>query len=205
MIEISEKSPLKWPEGWERTRIQDRKNQGAWKKSFRDYKASLVREMGRMGVGEMMLSFNPPPSDRMDCGVAVYFSKGKREDYSWQEALGLFTPAPTMDEINSAYRRLAQKVHPDGPTPDVPMFHELTKHRDNAIAWIRGTHKEEHEFVIACDRFSETRLNLAAIRLAISALRQLDRVGVSSILERSFKGFRVALTAGKEESHAVAS
>jgi hypothetical protein len=205
VIEISEKSPLLWPEGWERNRIQDRKSAAAWKKSFIAYRTSLSKEMERMGVTEMMISYNPAPSDRMDCGVAVYFSKTKREDYSWQDALGLLTPAPTVDEINTAYRRRAQKVHPDGPNPDPEVFRELGRHRENALAWVRGTSKKEFEFVIACDRFNETRLNLAALRMAVAALRTLERVGASAVLERAFRGFRTALTAGSEEKHAVAS
>jgi hypothetical protein len=207
LVNETESNPLKWPDGWERTRIQDRKGNGGWKKTFKGYREGLIKEMGRMGVTEIMISYNIAPSDRMDCGVAVYFSKQINEDYSWQDALGLLTPAPTLAEIDSAYRKLAVKVHPDGPAPDVPVFQALTKHRDNARNWVKGTMRHEHEYVIACDRFSETRLNLAAIRLAIAALRQLDRVGVSSILERTFRGFKTALPAyaGKEAAGGTAS
>jgi hypothetical protein len=204
-IKIEERPPLLWPEGWERTRIQDRKPRSGWKKSFKAYKESLAKEMQRMGVTEMMVSYNPSPSDRMDCGVAIYFSKAMHENFDWQDALGLLNPAPTLDQIDSAYRQLARKCHPDGPSPDVPLFHALTKHRDNARAWVLGTQKSEHEFVIACDRFNESRLNLAAIRLAIAALRQLDRVGVSSILERTFRGFKTALPEHKEDIHVSAA
>ena len=199
-MNIEKQSPLKWPDGWERTRIQDRKANGGWKKNFGFYESSLAKELGRMGAAEVLISFNPQPSDRQDCGVAVYFSKTMTEDYSWQDALGLMTPAPTLDEINGAFRNLAKKVHPDGPTPDIPMFQALSKHRDNAINWIKGTDRHEHEYVIPCDRFNETRLNLAAVVSAVQAFRRLERVGVPAILERTFRGFKTALPAyaGKE-------
>jgi hypothetical protein len=198
-MEVTEKNPLKWPEGWERTRIQDRKAAGGWKRSFKDYKSSLVKELGRMGATEIMVSYNLAPDDRRDCGVAVWFSKTTNEDYSWQDALGLYTPLPSIDEINSAYRNLAKKVHPDGPTPDIPTFQTLTKHRDNAINWIKGTERHEHEYAIPCDRFNDTRLNLAALVSAVNAFRRLERVGAPAILERSFRGFKTALPAHTEE------
>lgn len=43
--------------------------------------------------------------------------------------------------------------------------------------------------VIACDQFKEVRLNMAAIVLTIKAIRQIERCGTSSLLERAFKGF----------------
>lgn len=193
-MELSEKNPLKWPDGWERTRIQDRQDRGGWKKTFKQYRDALAKEMGRMAVTETLVTFNLPGQDRMDCGVAVYFSKGQAQTFEWQDALGITTPAPTLEEIDAAYRKKAMQHHPDRGG-DIEIFKAMTKHRDHARAWVLGTERQEHEFVIACDRFSETRLNLAAIRLAIASLRTLERVGVSSILERTFRGFKTALPA----------
>lgn len=205
-MELNEKNPLKWPEGLERTRIQDRKERGGWKKSFKHYRDTLAKEMGRMGVTEMLVTYNAPGLDRMDCGVAVYFSKGQAQTFEWQDALGIATPAPTLDEIDTAYKKKAMIHHPDRGG-DIDIFKAMTKHRDAARAWVLGTERQEHEYVMAVDRFTETRLNLAAIRLAIAALRTLDRVGVPSILERAFKGFKLALPqrAGQEVGSASTS
>src|SRR5258708_5284212 len=202
-----EKHPLLWGEGWDRTRIQERKNNGGWKRPMRDYRAALVKELARMGVTEVMVSYNIAPSDRLDPGAAVYFSKSLKEDYSWQDGLGLLTPAPTIQEIDDAYRERAKVHHPDRGG-DIEIFKKLGQYREQARAWVHGTHRKEHEYVICCDRFNEARLNLAAICMALRALRQLDRVGVSSILERTFKGFKVALPAhspSKEAANVVAT
>lgn len=193
-MQTEQSSPLKWPAGWERTRIEARKSQSAWKKTTFAYIDALTKELGRMGVTECLISFNKDDKARLDPGVAVYFSKHTKADFSWQAALGLDTPAPTLDEIDTAYKRKAMEHHPDRGG-DVEIFRQLTKHRDRARAWVVGTHDSEHEFVIPCDRFNEVRLNVAAVRLAIAAFRQLDRVGVPSILERTFRGFRTALPA----------
>lgn len=198
-MNVEKQNPLRWPDGWPRTRIQDRKSSGGWKKSFSFYQDAIVKELGRMGAADVLISFNLSPSDRQDCGVAVYFSKTMTEDYTWQEALGLNSPAPTVDEINSAYRNLAKRVHPDGPTPDIVAFQTLSKHRDNAINWVRGTDRHEHEYVIPCDRFNEVRLNLAALVGVVKAFRVLDKAGVPGILERTFKGLKTALPAYAEK------
>lgn len=201
-IQVVEKQVLQWPDGWERTLIAARKPRAAWKKNFRESREALVRELERHGVGEVLICYNLPPQDRTDPGVAVYFSKRATEDYSWQGALGIDSPAPTLAEIDEAFRRKAMQHHPDRGG-DVEIYRSLAQHRERAKAWVLGTHRAEHEYVIPCDRFTETRWNLSAIRLALTAFRQLDRVGVPAILERTFRGFKTALPAkASEESHA---
>lgn len=202
-MNIEDQSPLKWPSGWERTRIQDRKANGGWKKTLRDYRAATVKELQRMGVAEIVISFNQGITERLDPGVAVYFSKSMRRDYSWQDALGLLTPAPTLQEIDNAFREKAMIHHPDRGG-DIETFKKLQEHRERARAWVMGTEKHEHEYVIPCDRFTEVRLNLAAIRLALAAFRSLERVGVPSILERTFLGFRTAIAEHATEGADVA-
>lgn len=196
---VSEKTPLKWPDGWDRTRIESRITRGGWKKNFREYKAALLKELSYLGATEVVISYNPSPSDRMDPGVAIYFSTAMKEDYSWQEGLGLLTPAPTLAEIDKAFRSKSQACHPDGPTPDLPRWHELTKHREQARAWVMGTHAHEHDYSIPCDKFKEVHLNLAAIRVGLHALRQLDMVGIPGMLERTFRGLKTALPAHASE------
>src|SRR5205823_11823728 len=106
-MKIENSSPLKWPDGYGRTRISDRKLRPSWKKTLKEYQGEVAKELGRMGVEDVLFSFNQSPADRMDCGVAVYFSKVRTDDYTWQEALELTTPAPTLEEIDAAFRRKA--------------------------------------------------------------------------------------------------
>ena len=63
------------------------------------------------------------------------------------------------------------------------MFVELAKAKENAIRWITGA-PIDHEHVIACDTFNETRLNVAALKQTLTALRTIERCGASSVLDR---------------------
>jgi hypothetical protein len=189
-MEIREEAPLLWPEGWERTRIQDRKPQSAWKKPYSGYRASLLRELELMGAKSVLITKSQ--SERLDPGVSVWFSL-KKEDFSWQDGLGIDSPAPTLDEIEAAYRTRAMKYHPDRGG-DIEVFKKMGEHRKNARAWVMGTHDARHEYVVPCDKFTEARLNLAALRLAFAAFRSLERVGVPAILERTLdRAFKTAL------------
>lgn len=196
--EKKESCPLSWPEGWPRTRPQDQRGMSSWKRTANDYREELAKELDRAKVLNAVISTNVPMNLRgqmtkgvepRDVGVAIYFSKPVKEDFRWQDALNLHDPAPTEDQINSAYRRLAAQYHPDRPGGgDREMFLALTQHRDNAIRWAtRST--AAPDLVIACDLFREVRLNLAAIAFTLKAMRQIERCGTTSMLERSFKGF----------------
>lgn len=188
-------SPLKYPDGWPRTRISDRKKAGGWKKTAKQYEEAIAKELARFSVADFRITCNPPGSDRQDPGVAVYFTLKKDADFSWQEGLGLFTPCPTLQEIDDAYRERAMQHHPDRGG-DLETFKRMGAHREQAKAWVLGAQKE-HEYVIPCDRYDEVRLNMAAIRMALAAMRQLDRVGIPGMLERSFSGMRTALPPGE--------
>ena len=198
--DVTEETTLHWPDGWDRTRITDRKPQTAWKKPYTGYREALVKELERMGATSIIISRSN--SERLDPGVAVWFSM-KKADFSWQDGLGIETPAPTLEEIESAYREKAMKHHPDRGG-DIEIFRKLGDHRKNARAWVLGTHDQRHEYVVPCDKFNEARLNLAALRLAFAAFRSLERVGVPAILERTLdKAFKTALpvhsTGGTDE------
>jgi len=191
--------PLAWPEGWPRVRPQDRRTMGGWNRTANQYRDSLEKELVRMKAPSFVISSNVPLTQRggletkgvepLDVGVAVYFSRQIKEDFSWQDALNLHDPAPTEQQVQDAFRRLAQQYHPDRAGGDVAMFQAVTKHRDNALRWINRKTNQQFDYVIACDQFREVRLNLCAIGLTIKAIRQIERCGTSSLLERAFKGF----------------
>ena len=191
--------PLSWPAGWPRTRPQDQKPNGGWKRTGNQYRDALMAELKRMGAPVFVVSTNirvtatgnlsVAPVDRpRDPGVAVYFSRQQKVDFSWQEGLGLADPYPTEEQIQEAFRRLAAQHHPDRGG-DVEMFRALAKHREAALRWIRQEEKQRYDYVIACDKYHEVRLNLCAIVLTIKAIRQIERCGASSLLDRAFKGF----------------
>lgn len=197
-IEIQEDTPLRWPEGWSRTLIEQRKNQAAWKRPYAFYRDAVIKELSRMGVMAVTISRNERDKERLDPGVAVWFSMKPTDDFAWQVGLGLDNPAPSLDEIDAAYRRLVQKHHPDavanGSGGDVQMFHKLTEYRKKARAWVLGSNAPSHDNCIPCDRFTDPRQNLAAIRSALAHFRGLERVGIPAILERVMSSaFKAAL------------
>ena len=206
IAEKKEAFPLSWPSDWPRTRLADQRTMASWKRSANDYREELAKELDRRKAPIAIISTNVPLSVRgqmittatagvRDVGVAIYFSMPMKEDFSWQDGLNIQSPAPSDEEINTAFKRLAAQYHPDKPGGgDREMFLALTKHRDNAFRWARRL-SAEPQHVIACDTFKEVRLNLAAIAFTLKAMRQIDRCGTSAVLERSFKSF-LALAAG---------
>lgn len=197
VTEKKEAHPLAWPDGWPRTRPQDRRKMASWKRTATQYRDALEAELDRMGSPASVISTNVPINMRgnltpglepLDVGVAVYFGRKIEQDFAWQDALNLHDPAPTEQQVTDAYRRLAQMYHPDRGG-DVAMFQAVTKHRDNALRWVNRKSEQRFDYVIACDQFNEVRLNMAAIVMTIKAIRQIERCGTSSLLERAFKGF----------------
>jgi len=200
--EKKESWPLSWPDDYVRTRPQDRRPMHSWKKNANYYRDALATELERMGSPMAVISSNvqlnlrgtmTPGVEPLDVGVAVYFSRKVKEDFAWQDALGIHDPAPTEQQVTEAYRRLAHLYHPDRGG-DAAMFAKVTKYRDDALRWINRKTTQRFDYVIACDQFKEVRLNMAAIVMTIKAIRQIERCGTSSLLERAFKGFS-ALTA----------
>lgn len=203
-MEHRESMPLRWPEGWSRTLIDHRKHQSAWKKNYQYYEDAVLKELERLGVSNATISRNDLRKERQDPGVAVWFSVKPAEEFSWQTGLHLDNPAPSLDEIDAAYRQLVRKHHPDavnaGSGGDIAMYHRLTDYRKQARAWVLGSDAPALDNCIPCDRFDEARQNLAAIRLALGAFRQLERVGIPAILERVMSStFRTALPMPQEE------
>lgn len=198
MTDKKEAFPLAWPDGWQRTRPQDQRAMASWKKSATFYRDALIAELERIQSPSSVISTNVPLNLRgalttggiepRDVGVAVYFSKQIKEDFSWQEALDIHEPAPTEQRIQDAFKRLAHLYHPD-KGGDMAMFQAAAKHRDNALRWVNRKTEQRFDYVIANDQFREVRLNMAAIVMSLKALRQLDRCGSTGLLERAFKGF----------------
>lgn len=192
-LEIEDKVPLEWPEDRPRTRFQDRSSQNAWKLSYPDTLKAVTRELELVKATSAIVTHNLYGNE--DGGVAVWFSRKPVDEYGWQDALGFIGTVPSADEVKASYREKIRKIHPDGPTPNRVLFDELTKHRDNALRWIKGERLVEHELVMAVDNFKEQRHNLNAIKLTLSAMRQIERCGSPVMMEQAFRGFRKQLSA----------
>lgn len=189
--------PLSWPEDWPRTRPQDRKQQKQWKLSANNYRELLKKELSKMGCDSYLISSNVQLTERermvpglepMDTGVTVYFTRKAKRDFGWQDVFGIHDPAPTEEQVNAAYKKLAQRYHTD-VGGDIEMFHAINKHRENALNWINRRTNQKFDTSIPCDVFEEVRWNMAAIIMALKAFRQLDRCGIPSLLDRAYKGF----------------
>lgn len=192
-MEFNIEQALKWPEDRPRTRFQDRKTQAAWKLNYGDTLKGLQSELSRAKATSVLVTHNTQNND--DGGVAVWISRKPVDDYGWQDALGFIGVVPTMKDIDHSYMEKIRRIHPDGPTPNRVAFDELTKHRDNARRWVRGERSMEHETCMAVDTFKEVRHNLNAIKLVLSALRQIERCGSPVMTEQAWRGFRKALVA----------
>lgn len=188
-IESHDEFPLRWPKGWQRTGLDRIRPMKAWKKPFSYYRDLLVRELQKSGATKVVITLNRFDDARKDPGVSIYFWKSVKEDFSWQLALGIDNPAPTLDEIDSAYRKKILEHHPDrlgeaATTKDAEIVKSLAIHRANARNWVLGT-RSDRPFELPCDRFSEQRWNLNALRLGIASLRRLDDYGLPGLLERA--------------------
>lgn len=196
-VDVIEELKLRWPDGVGRTPIQARKKQSSWKRTRLDYHNGLVDELGRMGATSILICRSD--NERLDPGVAVWFSL-KKEDFSWQQTLGIESPAPTLDQIDTAFRDKAKVCHPDSTDGGDPaLFKKLNEARQHAKAWIQGTHGDRHEYVMAIDQYNEPRLNLQALKLSFAAIRTLERVGAPAILSQTLGAFRAKLTGGSSE------
>lgn len=189
-INVDEEAKLRWPDGWERTRVNSWQSRKQWSKSRDHYRAALIDELSRMGAESILITRSD--NERTDPGVSVWFSKAKSTQ-EWQDALGLENPAPTLAEINKAFQDRAIKNHPDHGG-DIQIYQRLVAAREAAKEWIAGTHQKNHDFVMALDLYKEVRWNMAGLGLAIKNLRSLERLGMPSILERTLnKAFKAAL------------
>ena len=197
-----EQRPLKWPEGWPRTRFQDRQSRSAWKKTYLQSVDLLAKELKLLRASSWLITRNDPSSE--DTGVALYLSLKPINDFMWQEALGFIGEVPTADQISRSYQERVRHLPRIGMEPDPEQFMALTKHRDRALAWARGEKNVEHEKAIGCDGFKEQRWNLLAIRGTIHCMRLMEMYGATAMTERAWRGFSKQITAGVSDVATVA-
>lgn len=199
-VAVKDLIPLKWPQGWGRTLLSERRTRANWKKPYDFYREQVVKELTRFGVNAVTISKQDRATERQDPGVAVWFSLKPSDDFGWQQLLLLDNPVPSLDEIDSSFRRLAQKHHPDavqnGSGGDVAVFHQLSEARKKARAWVLGENAPVLDNCIPCDRFTDARQNIAGIASALRHFRGLELVDIPAILERVMdRAFKTALPA----------
>jgi hypothetical protein len=86
------------------------------------------------------------------------------------------------------------------------MFKRCGEARKRARDWVKGTHSDRHEYVMALDRYATAKANMAGLWRAFANFRSLQRLGMPSILERVLdKAFKAALPmrAGEGKSDAA--
>ncbi len=190
-----EKAVLEWPQGQARTRLQDRADRKMWKRTPRQYLELLEKEMGRMKAVEYLISRD---SENRDPGVAIFFSRKAIDNYGWQETFNLIGVVPTVQQIQTAYHKLAAIYSPDNQaTGDPARFMEITEHRNRALDWANGAQRREHEYGIACDAFTEQRWNMHSITMTLGYLRRIEALGCTVMFEQVLSAFtKKALTAG---------
>lgn len=195
--------PLKYPADLPRTRLDDRDKRGAWKRTERQAIEALEDELERFHAVGIVLT-RQDPDDRLrarDPSVAVYFARRVDEEFSWQDALGIDNPAPSVEEINAAFKRLAAKYHPDNQaTGDIETYRLLDQHKRNALAYVNQAAGRAPSYCLACDKFAEARWNIQAITNTVRSLRQMERDGTSRLVERALEGFKAQLAEHASES-----
>lgn len=200
MIEnkVIEPYPLVWPEGWPRTLLRDRLDRKAWKDTLLQSADKLRKELQKTKVLSFVITCNIPPSGRnfaevpepADTGVAVWFSRQRDDDYSWQETLHIASPSPSEREIGEAFKRLAAQYHPDNPrTGDINIYMRYDEARKRALDFIGRKTGANYVQVLPCDLFRSVKWNMRSLQMSLSYLRGLENCGGTRILERAFEGF----------------
>jgi len=193
-VEVEDRYPLRWPDGYPRTLLNNRKANGSWQKSFSDYRDAVIEELDRMKVSSATITRNELALEDKDPGVAIWYSMKAGGDYDWQVGLGIDNPVPTLEDVDRAYKVLAMKYHPDR-NPDRPDYVELFKQagvwREKAKAYVLGSAVLQQDNCLAFDQFKTAKMNLAAALSALRHFRGLERLGmpfiVSRIMTHAFK------------------
>jgi hypothetical protein len=201
-LTAQESHPLRWPDGWTRIRVPDRREKRQWQKTLKQYTAALVMELDRSGASMVVVTSNVSLDNKepRDPGIAVYFTRRGDPDYSWMDILGVTDPSATMDQIDEAYKAKAKRAHPDAGG-DIALWLAVRKAYEAAKLWLQGKSENDQNLVIACDAYTEMRWNIQSIRITVAALRRIEDCGASGVLDRAFKGFAALPAQG--ESHAT--
>lgn len=132
------------------------------------------------------------PTDRRERG----WQFKKQGTNGWRDKLVSFADA--RDRLYEELRRLGAKlpiVSTNHPTDRYGIPTESKKRvPDEGVAVYFKLHGGQ--MVMACDRFDNAAANMRSLGLAIEAMRQLERHGGGTMIERAFTGF-VALPAPK--------
>jgi hypothetical protein len=192
-LELQDETPLKWPNGYPRTLIDNRKSNASWKKPIGDYRQAIADELARTGVESATLTHNELSREDRDPGVAIWFSMKAAENFDWQIGLGIDNPVPTLDEIDRAYKALAMKHHPDRGG-DVELFKKAGMYREEAKAYVLGSATLQQDNCLPFDQFRTIKMNMAAALSALRHFRGLERLGMPSIVARIMShAFKTAL------------
>ena len=203
-MNVEERHPLKWPENFGRTLIEERINQKAWKKQLSLYVKAVGHQLELLGAKTVLVTYNEREEDAgKDPGVAIWYSRQRSKDTSWQRVLRLDNPNPTRKEIDDAFKRrvMEEKCHPDqisgGSGGDGKMYIKLDEAWRNAKAYLEGDNPYDLKNCLPMDRYIDVRQNMAGAKLYLEHLRAMYRLGNPFVVESMMEqGLRVALTAG---------
>lgn len=138
------------------------------------------------------------PPDRQDRGWQFKSTRYQQPGQNWSGVAGrgLVTFAKARDQLYDELRKLGATnvVVSSNHKPDrygVPTESKRSV-GDEGIAIYFGL--KGKPMAMACDRFDNAAANMRSLGLAIDAMRQLERHGGGTMMERAFSGF-VALTA----------
>ncbi len=204
-LEAKVEKPLKWPDNFGRTLIGERLNQKAWKKQLSVYVTAVTRELELLGANVVLITYNDRESEaQKDPGVAIWYSRQRSKDTSWQRVLRLDNPNPTREQIDKAFksRVMEEKCHPDqvagGSGGDAKMYIKLDEARRNAKAYIEGDNPYDLKNCLPMDRYEDVRQNMAGAKLYLEHLRAMYRLGNPFVVESMMdRGLHAALTAGE--------
>jgi hypothetical protein len=204
-MDIKEQHPLKWPQNFGRTLIDERINQKAWKKQLSVYVKAVAHEAELLGAKIVLITYNDRAEDsQKDPGVAVWYSRQRSKDTSWQRVLRLDNPNPTREQIDKAFksRVMEEKCHPDqvagGSGGDAKMYIKLDEAWRNAKAYLEGDNPYDLKNCLPMDRYVDVRQNMAGCKLYLEHLRAMYRLGNPFVVESMMEqGLRAALTAGE--------
>jgi hypothetical protein len=206
-IEVKLETPLKWPNNFGRTLIEERLNQKAWKKQLSVYVKTVGHELELLGARTVLITYNERALDaERDPGVAIWYSRQRSKDTSWQRVLRLDNPNPTREQIDKAFktRVMEERCHPDliagGSGGDAKMYIKLDEAWRNAKAYIEGDNPYDLKNCLPMDRYVDVRQNMAGAKLYLEHLRAMYRLGNPFVVESMMdRGLHAALTSGSGE------